>query len=114
MYTKIASIKQQEGNLQYAENIYHIEKHPHFRKMIDLVTKIFPDQVEKTHAYLGNQLKSSGDWKQALQVDDYASQLGFNSNAIAALSKLNCLSNKEGGQQTMSIALLLKVSKPGS
>jgi hypothetical protein len=142
MYTKIASIKEQEGNLQDAENIYLTmnepkwavnmhKKHRQFRKMIDLVTKFFPDQLEETHAYIGNQLKSSGVLKEAehhfikageagqavvmyrekdmledaLRIAtqhgnetackqlayDYASQLGFNANAIATLSKLNCL-----------------------
>lgn len=142
MYTKIASIKEQEGNLDDAENIYLTmnepkwavnmhKKHRQFRKMIDLVMNFFPDQVEETHMYIGNQLKSSGELKEAeyhfikagegsqavlmyhekgmlddaLRVAtqygnestrkklayDYAAQLGFNSKAIATLSKLDFL-----------------------
>jgi len=166
MYTKIASIKEQEGNLDDAENIYLTmnepkwavnmhKKHRQFKKMIDLVTKYFPDQLEETHAYIGNQLKSSGDMKEAerhfikagegnqavlmyhekgmledaLRIAtqhgndstrkklayDYAAQFGFNSKAIATLSKVNFLN--QAIEQAVELfrfgeALLLSESCP--
>ena len=76
MYTKIASSREQEGNLQDAENMYlainepkwaisMYKKQRQFKKMIDLVAKFFPEQLNESHVYVGQQLKSAGDFKEA-------------------------------------------------